>query len=481
MPKKPNRAMQMQNYVPAGNGDASGEYADEETGSNIHFTNFKKPDTEKQEKLEELAGNLLVKQEVEKTKAKKAAKFEDLEMDLKEESSFDDLEKDLSIDDEFDDLLEPKDIEEDDIPTFEELVDETLDEDETKSSILNLSPELDKDKINALSDKEAKKVLKAIETVENAQKKYDKLKKNQKKYEGLWLVPATIPELIEMKGEEGVGLSILGKKDYFLQNNNDEKLALLNEVEAEYNKYLDKKHKLDKQVKKAQDLLAKYENPNNIYSQSHKDKAVWCKSMAESKKLFPSINTKGCTSKEISALEKYTGSYSAINEPLRGIKYGNYNDKKHVFIEQVKQMTAAIDKSVIDFDFWTQRGTGAINFPNTKINSNTSIEELNNLVGQTFEDQAFVSTGAAKGTGFASHNIIMNIYCPKGTKAAYVPEISHFSSENELIIQRGYSYKVTKVEKKNGIIYLDCDLQLGSDKNKYNDAQLEEIKQKYFY
>jgi len=33
-----------QNYVPAGNGDASGEYGDNATGSNIHFTNFKKPD-----------------------------------------------------------------------------------------------------------------------------------------------------------------------------------------------------------------------------------------------------------------------------------------------------------------------------------------------------------------------------------------------------------------------------------------------------
>lgn len=47
MPTKPNRAGQQQNYVPQGNGDASGEYADHATGSNIHFTNFKKPDEEK--------------------------------------------------------------------------------------------------------------------------------------------------------------------------------------------------------------------------------------------------------------------------------------------------------------------------------------------------------------------------------------------------------------------------------------------------
>lgn len=44
MPQKPNRSGQLQNYVPAGNGDASGEYGDKESGSNIHFKVFKKPD-----------------------------------------------------------------------------------------------------------------------------------------------------------------------------------------------------------------------------------------------------------------------------------------------------------------------------------------------------------------------------------------------------------------------------------------------------
>lgn len=43
MPTKPNRAGQQQNYVPKGNGDASGEYGDNATGSNKHFTAFKQP------------------------------------------------------------------------------------------------------------------------------------------------------------------------------------------------------------------------------------------------------------------------------------------------------------------------------------------------------------------------------------------------------------------------------------------------------
>ena len=47
MPTKPNRAGQQQNYVPQGNGDASGEYADDQSGSNKHFTNFKQPEQPK--------------------------------------------------------------------------------------------------------------------------------------------------------------------------------------------------------------------------------------------------------------------------------------------------------------------------------------------------------------------------------------------------------------------------------------------------
>lgn len=44
MPQKRNGSGGMQNYVPAGNGDASGEYGDNATGSNKHFQSFKKPD-----------------------------------------------------------------------------------------------------------------------------------------------------------------------------------------------------------------------------------------------------------------------------------------------------------------------------------------------------------------------------------------------------------------------------------------------------
>jgi hypothetical protein len=76
----------------------------------------------------------------------------------------------------------------------------------------------------------------------------------------------------------------------------------------------------------------------------------------------------------------------------------------------------------------------------------------------------------------------MNIYCPKGTKMLYVDSISNFSGpgENETIIQRGYTYKITKVEKNKGKIWLDCEVVLGSDSTKYKKEKLEQLAEKYF-
>ena len=461
MPKKPNRAAQLQNYVPAGNGDASGEYADEETGSNIHFTNFKKPDGTDGYKIEDFDKSIV-------------EGLDEIEESFDEKKLVDDL----------DEITDEKN----DQDNGDEVIDD-LDNSETKNGILNLNPDLDKEKVMALNDKDANKLLKAINDVDKFQNKYDKLKKDftTQEIEGIWLEKQTIPSLIDKFGSvENVMNSLQNKQEWGIAN----KPELVTQIDdllskgfqSDLEKYFAKKQKLDNKYQKAKDLISKFEDPNNLYSQEKKDNAIWCKSISETKKYFPSISTKGLTNAEEKALTHYTSTFNYINEPLRGIKYGNIDkSKKDMFINSVKNMTSAIDKSVIDFDFWTQRGTKAVNFPHTKINSSSSIEELQSLVGTSFEDQAFVSTGAAKSTGFSTEPIILNIYCPKGTKGAYVDDISNFKGENELILQRGYSYKVTKVEKKGGKIYMDCDLILGSDKNKYNDAQLEEINKKYFY
>lgn len=65
MPTKLNKAGNEQPYVPQGNGDASGEYADNQSGSNKHFKVFKKP-TEPQNKITESVDELKKQLETEK-------------------------------------------------------------------------------------------------------------------------------------------------------------------------------------------------------------------------------------------------------------------------------------------------------------------------------------------------------------------------------------------------------------------------------
>lgn len=81
---------------------------------------------------------------------------------------------------------------------------------------------------------------------------------------------------------------------------------------------------------------------------------------------------------------------------------------------------------------------------------------LNALIGQSVTDTAFVSRGAAKGTGFSGN--IINIYCPKGTKMLYIDGRSRYASENEMLIQKNTRFRITKVEKSGRIYFIDVEL-----------------------
>ena len=78
----------------------------------------------------------------------------------------------------------------------------------------------------------------------------------------------------------------------------------------------------------------------------------------------------------------------------------------------------------------------------------------------------------------------MNIYCPKGTNAAYAQPWSSCgtygrswdgkmksnpssSDENEVILQRGAKMRITKAEYKGGMWYIDVDI-LGFDVRDYD-------------
>lgn len=258
-----------------------------------------------------------------------------------------------------------------------------------------------------------------------------------------------------------------------------------NDILPEYEKKISeataKKEEYESIINESKALVEKYSNPNNVYSQASKEKALWFKSYNEASKHLAPIakeTYKTIDPDDLDKIKYYTQSYSFINEPLRNKMYSGSYEKKNMFIDYVKGMTKAIDKSVLKENMWVQRGVSTLNI-NGKDISSYNAEDLHNVV---FEDQGFLSCGAAKGTGFTNNSVIMNIYCPKGTKALYVDPISHYQGhENEMIIQRGYSFKITKVEKKGYMTYMDCEVILNSDIKKYDDEKLKQLQEKNFY
>ena len=191
---------------------------------------------------------------------------------------------------------------------------------------------------------------------------------------------------------------------------------------------------------------------------------------------------------EREALYRYTGGSGMFNRPLRGYEgsWQNYKGIGQVDLdyeggkELIEAATKAIDKCSYDFDIWLQRGVesdeGAAGFLGISTNQLTlSEKELQDLlIDKVVKDEAFLSTSACKGLGFGG-NLIVNLYAPRGTKMIYAEPFSYFGkgaklawdgvatqssfgNEFEVIIQRGSSYKITKLEKVGSRIFVDVDV-----------------------
>lgn len=179
---------------------------------------------------------------------------------------------------------------------------------------------------------------------------------------------------------------------------------------------------------------------------------------------------------EQDAIYGYTVSCHNINEPLRGLTYYGSQTSAQLGLQRIPLIEGIINKSSYNFDMWLQRGDklvalkkfGLANF------STATDEEIKALIGATGTEGAFWSMEVAKGTGF-SGDVIFNIYAPRGTKMMYCEPFSGFGngsgrnwdgiikqqtfgSESEMLLQRGTTFKITKIEKSNGTWYIDLDV-----------------------
>ncbi|MBR4352700.1 MAG: hypothetical protein IKQ01_06480 [Bacteroidales bacterium] len=231
------------------------------------------------------------------------------------------------------------------------------------------------------------------------------------------------------------------------------------------------------------------------YTKERKDKALW----SDDKRYVDSIMRphtgevwSKATAAEKDAIIEYTQSYHKFNEPLRGIEYGtsvfkgvgntDLNAGHANNGKRMNAMTDLIDKCSYDHDMWLQRGCGYGGMDkffqcSPNLLQNGSQEELRQaLLGTTPTEYAFGSMGSAKGKGFSTHPIIMNIYAPSGTKMMYVEPFSHygghdynwdgkrtqshFGDEFETLLQQGTQFRITKIERprRGGTIYFDLEV-----------------------
>ena len=217
----------------------------------------------------------------------------------------------------------------------------------------------------------------------------------------------------------------------------------------------------------------------DAYSQARKDAAVWAKNTKDADDILRAKCGevwRNATDEEKNAIFGYTSSYHNINEPLRGLTYYGSAADTQLGLDRIPLMESIINKSYYDKDIWLQRGGGMVELKKYGLSNYASATdaEIMDLVGKEGTEGAFTSAGVAKGKGFGG-NVITNIYAPRGTKMMYaepyssfgngsgrswdgIAKQSTFGSESEIILQRGTTFRVTKVEKSGNTWYIDVEV-----------------------
>nr|WP_308742094.1 minor capsid protein [uncultured Anaerocolumna sp.] len=318
-----------------------------------------------------------------------------------------------------------------------------------------------------------------------------------KEYKNIWKDDVTTLDYIKKKH------SITAKRDYlehkFLTTTGEEQdkfqnlINDLNEFETQGKLYYEMKSRADGIRDTLTEMRTGSTIKDNPYTVERKDAAYWFINQNDADKILrPKTGELWNTfmEDEKSAAYEYTSGSGKFNRPLRGFDGSWYNYKgvgnvplnREGAEKQINDLTNALSKSSYDFDIWLQRGIenskGVTSFlgisESELINSDT--ERLNELlIDKVVKDEAFVSTAACKGKGFNGY--IFNIYAPKGTNMIYAEPFSaygngsklswdgfekqsSFGHEFEVILQKGYEYRITKVEKSNNRYYFDLEVIL---------------------
>lgn len=467
-------------------------------GSALHYTHHEEPEPPKPKK------EYLTKKKLQAKIADADVQLEDLEAQFKGVSggwTFDEVLKDFGSLEDFtdgDDLAKLKDI-------------------HSQVEAIEVQKAEWQQKLNEKLIAEQKKALAKQQVELEAQKAAVQQQLDDfevKTYSGIWYNK-------DVTTADWAGLNIEGKKKYYegkfitetdpdLMQKYQDLYKQLEELDTEGKAYADIQKELKQiqtQITKVQADLKKLEQGDIIdsvddaFSQERKDAAIWAKTTKEADDVLrDTCGEVWRTSPPIqkNAIYDYTQSYHKFNEPLRGIEYGSEKflgvgnvDLDQIGVsyqgwkpgqmrKEINAMTDIISKSTYKEDFWLQRGCRFkgmdkfFNVPMDRLQSATRAELEQLLLNTTPTEYGFCSCGVAKGKGF-SGDIILNIYAPSGTQMMYVEPFSAFGNgggenwdgiakqgsfgqESEIILQQGTKFRVTKVEKTPGMIYIDLEV-----------------------
>lgn len=467
-------------------------------GSALHYTHHEEPEPPKPKK------EYLTKKKLQAKIADADVQLEDLEAQFKGVSggwTFDEVLKDFGSLEDFtdgDDLAKLKDI-------------------HSQVEAIEVQKAEWQQKLNEKLIAEQKKALAKQQVELEAQKAAVQQQLDDfevKTYSGIWYNK-------DVTTADWAGLNIEGKKKYYegkfitetdpdLMQKYQDLYKQLEELDTEGKAYADIQKELKQiqtQITKVQADLKKLEQGDIIdsvddaFSQERKDAAIWAKTTKEADDVLrDTCGEVWRTSPPIqkNAIYDYTQSYHKFNEPLRGIEYGSEKflgvgnvDLDQIGVsyqgwkpgqmrKEINAMTDIISKSTYKEDFWLQRGCRFkgmdkfFNVPMDRLQSATQAELEQLLLNTTPTEYGFCSCGVTKGKGF-SGDIILNIYAPSGTQMMYVEPFSAFGNgggknwdgiakqgsfgqESEIILQQGTKFRVTKVEKTPGMIYIDLEV-----------------------
>lgn len=226
------------------------------------------------------------------------------------------------------------------------------------------------------------------------------------------------------------------------------------------------------------------------YSQERKDSATWDEPKQEiHDKLVENSaeEWKAASDEEKEGIVEYTGNdYKKINDALYSKNTAELieNDwKPEALKKEIEGATDYLDKCSTKTDVWAQRGTKQEHAPailgisKDEFNRRLADNDWDDLIGSTTVQEGFISSSPCKGASY-NGNLVLNMYIPSGSHASYAEPFSAYGEgpgmswdgskettntkgifgEFEMVVQRGSTFKITKIEVEGWKMYIDVDV-----------------------